>query len=337
MRILSVTNEASGCGEYRTRIPLAELAARGHEIDLPPLGGAALPTTEALTEADVIVGLRLGGSNTATMLTWWKAFAPFVYDIDDDPFHLDVTNPALAPYMHPDIEMNTRACIERADLVTVSTPYLGALIEERYNANTAVLGNCIDAALLDVPRPVRAPGAPVVFGWTASTSHQPDFDQVRDVWRAFFTERPDAARFHLFGCDYQPTWDHDYTKWLRPDAYYRAIARVDVGLAPLLPTRFSRAKSHLKALEFAALGIPTIAADLEPYRDFVIDGATGYLVSSPEQWRDRLDALAHDDDMRREMGSRARERAARWTIQHRWPLWVDAYTRAGVLAASRPE
>ena len=86
--------------------------------------------------------------------------------------------------------------------------------------------------------------------------------------------------------------------------------------------------SHLKALEAAARGIPVVAQDMEPYRDFVKDGETGYLVRTPEQWAKRLTELIHDGQARDELGRNAREQAKAHTIQGNWHLFEAAYESA---------
>jgi glycosyltransferase involved in cell wall biosynthesis len=74
-----------------------------------------------------------------------------------------------------------------------------------------------------------------------------------------------------------------------------------------------------------ALGIPVIASDTPAYRDLVVDGVTGYLVRTRDEWEDRLTDLVNDEAMRTEMGAKGRQVASGWTIQQGWKLWRDAY------------
>jgi hypothetical protein len=67
-------------------------------------------------------------------------------------------------------------------------------------------------------------------------------------------------------------------------------------------TVFASSKSYIKALEYAALGIPVIASDAEPYRDFVVHGVTGFLVRRDHEWLSYLRELASDDGLRQSMG-----------------------------------
>jgi glycosyltransferase involved in cell wall biosynthesis len=64
---------------------------------------------------------------------------------------------------------------------------------------------------------------------------------------------------------------------------------------------------------------------MEPYREFVRDGETGYLVRTGEEWAKRITDLIHDEAARDEMGAAAKKVAAKYTMQGNWRLWQDAY------------
>ncbi len=137
---------------------------------------------------------------------------------------------------------------------------------------------------------------------------------------------------HFIGPDWSPMIRHDslWTPWAQDVWEAFQAVDFDIALAPLADIPFNRAKSHIKVLEAAALGIPVVATDMEPYRDFVRDGETGFLIppSQPDLWQERLHELVNDEAMREEMGAKAREIAAQWTIQGNWKLWQDAYESA---------
>jgi glycosyltransferase involved in cell wall biosynthesis len=80
-------------------------------------------------------------------------------------------------------------------------------------------------------------------------------------------------------------------------------------------------------LEAAALGIPVIASDAEPYREFVVHGVTGFLVRRDHEWLTYLQQLAGDEGLRESMGHKAREHARAFTIENNWHLWEQAYGR----------
>jgi hypothetical protein len=111
--------------------------------------------------------------------------------------------------------------------------------------------------------------------------------------------------------------------WTDSVADYRAaIGVLDVGLAPLVETRWSRGKSDVKSLEYAMAGALTICTDAEPFKAFGgpcirVVGARGF--ERAVRW-----AVTHRDEAR-EMGRAAREYVlAERTIQGNVWKWQEA-------------
>ena len=103
--------------------------------------------------------------------------------------------------------------------------------------------------------------------------------------------------------------------------YPNQLARLnfDIGIAPLADNSFNRCKSHLKALEYGMLGVPVVAADLEPYRDCPVTHA---LSDQAEDWTEKLMMLVNDRELRAIEGQRLRQ----WVmenhlLQHRRQDW----------------
>lgn len=322
MRVFGVPVGSDGCGYYRSYLPLTQLGKHGHTVSLPGRDqGIWLPEAWHLKdEIDVLAGQLISGPKGMSLWEEWAPHAKLVYDIDDDIFAVDYQ--ASQWFKRPELVTISEYLLTLSDVVTVSTPTLAEIIAP-YNDNVVVLPNYINAGLLDLERPRRDR---VTVGWTPSPSHGPDAAYVAPMLRRFLKRNPNVD-FHVMGWDYREehrlrgrhsTWTSDL--W----DYYKGID-FDIGIAPLADSRFNRSKSHLKALEYAALGIPVIATDLEPYREFVIDGVTGYLVKGEHEWGRRLYELTQDEAMRTEMGAKAKEHAKGFTIQEHWGEWESAY------------
>jgi glycosyltransferase involved in cell wall biosynthesis len=218
----------------------------------------------------------------------------------------------------------TEQAISIAHMVTVSTEPLAEVLRQRHD-NVVVLPNHIDARMLDLQRPRRER---LTIGWAGGDSHLKDLRMIAPTLRRFLGRNP-GVDFHNVGTDYRThlKLDGRYTEWHHDVwEYYRSLD-FDIGLAPLVDMPFNRSKSAIKAMEYAALGIPVVASDREPYRPFVLDGVTGYLVRDEHEWGKRLRELVDDAGMREEMGRKAKEQAAAWTIQSGWRLWESAYRR----------
>lgn len=334
MKVFAI-EDGGGCGHYRIREPFDQMKANGLDVSYAKHG-------DPDPDTDIFVGQRVG--NHAMTLHWLKLWRKhkLVWETDDDLWTIDPTNTRATKFYTKDLLDELEQIIRVAHMVTVSTTHLAEQMS-RFNRNVVVIPNHIDASLLDIDRPKRDR---VTVGWAGGDSHQRDLEMVKPRLKRFFERNPDVD-FHTIGWgsqrrpeDFPPhmrrnvvpnplhTMGVPYTHsgWSpRVQDYYKKID-FDIGLAPLVPSVFNRSKSHIKALEYAALGIPVIASDSEPYREFVVDGVTGFLVKYDHEWDSRLRDLVNDEAMRAEMGAAARERASQFTIQKGWKLWADAYT-----------
>jgi glycosyltransferase involved in cell wall biosynthesis len=194
-----------------------------------------------------------------------------------------------------------------------------------YNPNVVVIPNFIHEDLLGRERPSWAPGR-VTVGWAGGLTHLQDIALLQQPLKEL-RRTTSGYDLHFLGQDYRPLFAQEgrFTPW-QPNVwdYYRAID-FDIGVVPLADTPFNRCRTPIKALEYAALGIPVLASDVEPYRGFVVDGVTGYLCRTETDWRSRLRELVNDPQQRAEMGAKAREVAAGHTIQQGWQRWAAAY------------
>lgn len=321
MRLFTFHDE-SGCGWYRIRLPLGELAKHGHEVKLVRGDQAR---AEEMAKYPLVVGQRMDKHDALSSWRRLRATSKLVFEIDDDVFNVELVNwMAYGVFSRADVQDAVSHAAEVADLVTVTTGSLAAVMR-RYNPNVAVLPNCVPGELLEHERPRRDK---LTVGWAGGASHGMDIGMVAEPVQRFLDRTP-KAKLHLIGTDYRDTIKRAgkvrFTNWdTDPWGYYRNID-FDIGLAPLTDSTFNRSKSPIKALEYAALGIPVIASAVGPYSEFVVDGVTGFLCRRRGEWGRRLDELANDEALREEMGRKAREHAANWTIEKRWHLWQEAY------------
>jgi glycosyltransferase involved in cell wall biosynthesis len=325
LAVVATPGNADGSGYYRMYQPFRQLARRSrHLVMIPPPreGQHEIPSPADLTERgiDVYVAQRPASPHH---LRLWEAIAgqvATVYETDDDILGVHPSS-GLAI-----LSEGAQECIRRlaacCDLVTCSTAHL-AEVMSRYNRNVTVLENVVHEEVLNIrrARPER-----VTVGWAGGSSHLMDIASAAAPVRDVLGAHPEAD-MHFIGVDYSPLVCREsrYTPWERDVwDYYRGVD-FDIGLCPLADHPFNYSKSHLKALDYAALGIPVIAQDLPPYREFVVDGVTGYLVRTGDEWRARLSELISDAGAREEMGAKARAVAAQHTIQEHWVRWERAY------------
>ncbi|UDY24081.1 glycosyltransferase family protein [Nocardioides sp. Kera G14] len=284
------------------------------------------------TVPDVLVAQRLMTPEMADQFT--SAVARLkVLEYDDDLLALRADSRVFHSldrrlYLDQWVPAMARA-LASADLVTVSVAPLAERLRAHTDAPTVVLPNTIHGSLLSLPSPQRADGEQLKVGWGGTGTHDTGWmDHGPGIARGLKAAK---ARMIMIGSDYSFLLNHPVE--FRPGTeslseYYGLISDLHVMLAPLRDDDFNRSKSPLKALEAAALGIPTVAAAAGPYPDFVIDGETGFLCRTRNDWERALKALAYDEDRRRTMGAAARERA-RTLVTGEWAArWVETYREA---------
>jgi glycosyltransferase involved in cell wall biosynthesis len=261
-----------------------------------------------------------------------------VFDLDDLLLELPDDHPNLADYGRPSVMFPMMQALVEADSVTVSTPALAAYCRE-FNQNVWVLPNYLDESIW-LPEPAtrpRPPDAPVVIGFQGTDSHVPDLLLLRGVFSNLKRRYGSRVHLHLVGCppprEIVEDNGDDWLTWTPSSLVsYSAFAAQfsqlawDISLAPLRNNLFNRCKSQIKFLEYSALRIPGVYADLPPYESIVSHGENGFLAQQPEEWERYLSLLIESPRLRHEIGN-----GAHATVQHDWLLcqhaceWSDTY------------
>ena len=314
--------DTAGCGFYRAQLPMQALADRGHRTH----SSTRMPRPVRHQRDVTIIGQRVCDPDPSSM---WQQLAAegrhLIYEVDDDLFNIDHRSPAAHQYYaRPDVRDNIRRNITVAAAVTVTTEPLAEIVAQ-WNANVHVIPNAVPDWLVD-HQPQQPADGTVTIGWGGSATHNMDWHHAGQHIRRFLQRNP-QTELHCIGNDYGALLRaprRRFTPWQQSvEDYYRAIDYT-IAAVPLLPHVFNVAKSPVKALEAAALGIPVVASSVRPYEDFVIDNVTGYLVRRDHEWAACLRALTYEPDMRADMGVAARVQARRYTISALAPLWEKA-------------
>ncbi|QQR78056.1 MAG: glycosyltransferase family 4 protein [Candidatus Moraniibacteriota bacterium] len=92
--------------------------------------------------------------------------------------------------------------------------------------------------------------------------------------------------------------------------HFANIARADINLAPLvIGDPYPESKSELKFFEAGIVGVPTVAAATQTFREAITDGTDGFVAATTEEWTEKLNRLITDSELRVRLGQAARETA----------------------------
>lgn len=304
--------------------------------------------------ADTVVLNRPLDPGIAEQVRLWVADGRrVIVDLDDD---FDAVVPEHRIHGRYTTEHLHAAC-RAATVVTCSTPALA----ERYGyGHGVVLRNCVPESYLSVTRRTRhnpgfEPDDPKIYygmdglwiGWYGSLgSHPRDPAAAGHGVGAALNPHPDAEFVfagppadapklaEVFGLE-RPVRELGFQSMI---GLIQLIAEFDVGIVPLELNPFNEAKSWLKGLEFAAVGVPVIASPTSEYRQMARGKGWGWppacwLAGSPDEWARQLDKLISKPEWRAELAANGRAWAATWTYEQHADDWRAVWYLDGQASA----
>lgn len=327
LEVLCLRADFGGCSKYRLVEPVKELEKQGFDLNVRIDQDLAVDAEKVILgnnyeynifeiqeDIDLLVLQRpLNKSIYAVAEQARKQGITIVVELDDD---LDTVHPDNSAYrsVHPsysplsNYEWVWKTCA-LADLVTVSTPRLTRWGSE-VGVESVVLRNCIPDEVFDIP-PSASIGVSAGLGWSGTvTTHPVDLREVGDaVGRVL---RRHKQGFHVVGdgnfvadqLRLDTNTEVHPTGWVDLEDYMDALKKnIRVGIVPLEDSPFNEAKSNLKGLEMASLGIPFVASPTSEYK-FLADYGVGQLASSPAEWYKALNKLLTDERKAYMMGQK---------------------------------
>ena len=139
-----------------------------------------------------------------------------------------------------------------------------------------------------------------------TATHGADVDIIADTMRRLRTRWDGRITLEIIGAksaaadwyarlDVPASVAHSYPRfvqWLRAQA-----KRWVLGVAPLIGSRFNAAKSVLKYLDYAALGLPSILSDVEAYSSLRAQPYARLARNAPAPWYFATSALLRDESL----------------------------------------
>jgi glycosyltransferase involved in cell wall biosynthesis len=247
---------------------------------------------------------------------------PHYFELDDLIFDLDdyAANPNLlgldateARALFDGAVLYQQA-LERCRNVIASTPYLAERMQQVGGGSAWVVENALDSETMRVAAAAKRrenDGQVRILYGSGTRTHDADFASIAAALRRVAAEHP-HVEIVLVGELTPPPPLLDLGQRLAQlpacpyPEYLALLAESDIAIAPLSPVRFNDAKSNIKFLEAASVGVPSVCSPRSAFAHAVRHNETGLLAETQDEWCAALTALVVDPDLRRRMGEAAR-------------------------------
>jgi glycosyltransferase involved in cell wall biosynthesis len=253
---------------------------------------------------------------------------PTIFDVDDLVFEPELVDwHRGVKYLDPPqqtahIEGMRRyqAALCACDAVTVATPVL-AQLAGKFKRTVYVHRNSLGQEMLELAadlyqrRSSSRPNERIVIGYGSGTpTHEVDFEEAVAALTDILHRYPQAELW-IAGPLIIPQELSNFGQRIRRfplsdwRGWFELLGQMDIALAPLeMGNIFCRAKSEIKFVEAAALGVPVVASDIDPFQDSITEEHDGLLAADAGEWHRALTLLIENPEYRVQMGKNARQK-----------------------------
>lgn len=182
---------------------------------------------------------------------------------------------------------------------------------KQYNQNVVLNPTTIDTENLHNPKHYqRKKGTDcVTIGWTGTHSTLQYLNLIVPVIQSLEKKFGDRIKFMVIA-DKKPIVTLAslcFISWSKGTEILDLL-QFDVGVMPLTDDAWAKGKCGFKALQYMALGIPTVASPSRVNKGIIQDGISGYLCHTSQEWFDQLSLLIEDEEKRKRIGAMGKER-----------------------------
>lgn len=195
--------------------------------------------------------------------------------------------------------------IKHADHVITCTPYLDEFVKQ-YNKRTTDISSTVDTDRY-VPVNNYKNDHEIILGWSGSITSSRYFFELEEVLKEISKMHKIKVvvmgnpNIHFDGVNMEcMPWSEEIE--------LSTLQKFDIGLYPMPNEEFALGKSGLKAIQYMALGIPTVATAMGANFRVVDHEINGFLVNNHKEWINALNALITSPELRERMGKKGREK-----------------------------
>lgn len=206
--------------------------------------------------------------------------------------------------------------MKNANHVITCTPVLDQFVR-KYNQETTDISSTVDTETYFHKKEISWNSKPTI-GWSGSHSTSKYLKLLESVFVKLKVEKEIDFKVLVIGDeDFKFDSEHiDYESipW-KLNSEVEDLSKIDIGVYPLVDEPWIYGKSGLKAIQYMAFGIPTVASDLGTIDRIIEDGENGFLVKNEKEWISALSDLITNSQIREKFRVKGRR-----TIVDRYSL-----------------
>jgi len=302
-------------------------------------------TPSNLEWADVVFTQNIhnfGGAYTHMLMAKASELGKLThYDNDDLLTDLYDGHRLYDVYKENKLSDMTKSLYNVVDIVSVTQRKFAERISPHVGRALVIIKNAIDFELdcWNAPKvPPPRKGKTTRIGWVGGIHHEEDVKEFPAIAMHVNAKvGPENVHWGWYGRPpmpmkdgkKDPDWQQDVwknyenilTKGMRhrnyqvynalpADKYGLMYTNIDIAIAPLQMNNFNDSKSEIKVAECGRYGVPLVASNVGCYDETIINGETGYLISSDNprnEWVRILTKLCKDKKHVKEMGQNLKE------------------------------
>ena len=260
---------------------------------------AILKTLCLASQADTVIVLR---KTFPFAITWLLRLVSnkLIFDLDDAIFCRSDGSPSKTRMKR------FAGIVSASDHVFAGNHFL-ASHALKFNRSVTVVPTCLETEKYNIP--ADKPNDYIDLVWIGSKSTSKYLLNLLPILEKAATKLP-TLRLKIIA-DFSLT-DTKITTLNIPWSEAREaeeLASAHIGLAPMIENNWARGKCALKVLQYMAAKLPVISSNVGVNSEAIIQGETGYLVTTPEDWVNAIDRLSIDAKQRQAMGLAGQKRA----------------------------
>lgn len=228
----------------------------------------------------------------------------YIVDYDDAIFHNYDRNPKFL--LRKLLKNKIDSVMKYATVVIAGNHYLAKRAVAAKARKIVIIPTVVDLARYKIA-PSKNQGR-IVLGWIGTKSTFEKHLLFAKDWLIKAQELFDIE-LHIIGITENEMFLGNKVRYLAwtQESEVADLAKIDIGIMPLRNSPWEEGKCAYKIIQYLASGKPVIASNVGMNSDLCIEGETGFLADTAEEFLNAVETLIKEEQLRYKMGRKGRD------------------------------